>query len=87
MIHAPVHASWLNQIEIYFSILQRKVLTPNDVTDLNALSPSASSIFNTTGRALPDRLNGSSLDRILRNSLTSSPPHADLSKYVSGHLK
>ena len=26
----PVHASWLNQIEIYFSIVQRKVLTPND---------------------------------------------------------
>jgi hypothetical protein len=30
----PVHASWLNQIEIYFSILQRKVLTPNDFKDL-----------------------------------------------------
>lgn len=29
-LHTPVHASWLNQIEIYFSILQRKVLTPND---------------------------------------------------------
>ena len=30
LINTPVHASWLNQIEIYFSILQRKVLTPND---------------------------------------------------------
>jgi len=30
LIHGPVHASWLNQIEIYFSIIQRKVLTPND---------------------------------------------------------
>ena len=30
LVHAPVHASWLNQIEIYFSIVQRKVLTPND---------------------------------------------------------
>ena len=29
-VHGPVHASWLNQIEIYFSIVQRKVLTPND---------------------------------------------------------
>ena len=28
LVHAPVHASWLNQIEIYFSIVQRKVLTP-----------------------------------------------------------
>jgi hypothetical protein len=34
LIHAPVHASWLNQIEIYFSIVQRKVLTPNDFPDL-----------------------------------------------------
>ena len=35
LIHLPVHASWLNQIEIYFSVVQRKVLTPNDFTDLD----------------------------------------------------
>jgi hypothetical protein len=34
LVHLPVHASWLNQIEIYFSIVQRKVLTPNDFTGL-----------------------------------------------------
>jgi hypothetical protein len=34
LVHLPVHASWLNQIEIYFSIVQRKVLTPNDFADL-----------------------------------------------------
>ena len=33
-IALPVHASWLNQIEIYFSIIQRKVLTPNDFKTL-----------------------------------------------------
>jgi hypothetical protein len=33
-VHGPVHASWLNQIEIYFSIVQRKVLSPNDFTSL-----------------------------------------------------
>lgn len=38
LVHAPIHASWLNQIEIYFSIIQRKVLTPNDFSDLNALA-------------------------------------------------
>jgi hypothetical protein len=38
LIHLPVHASWLNQIEIYFSILQRKALTPNDFEDLQALT-------------------------------------------------
>jgi hypothetical protein len=34
LVHGPVHASWLNQIEIYFSILQQKVLTPNDFPSL-----------------------------------------------------
>jgi hypothetical protein len=28
------HASWLNQVEIYFSVIQRKVLTPNDFSSL-----------------------------------------------------
>ena len=34
LVHGPVHASWLNQIEIYFSILERKALTPNDFPSL-----------------------------------------------------
>jgi hypothetical protein len=38
LVHLPVHASWLNQIEIYFSVVQRKVLTPNDFADLDALA-------------------------------------------------
>ncbi len=37
VVHTPNHASWLNQIEVYFSIVQRKVLTPNDFADLEAL--------------------------------------------------
>jgi hypothetical protein len=37
LVHAPVHASWLNQIEIYFSILQRKALVPNDFKSLESL--------------------------------------------------
>ena len=37
LVHLPIHASWLNQIEIYFSIVQRKVLTPNDFADLEVL--------------------------------------------------
>jgi len=36
-VHTPVHASWLNQIEIYFSIVQRKILTPNDFENLKTL--------------------------------------------------
>lgn len=37
LVHTPVHASWLNQVEIYFSLIQRKVLTPNDFADLAAV--------------------------------------------------
>jgi hypothetical protein len=36
-VHTPVHASWLNQIEVYFSILDRKVLRPNDSESLAEL--------------------------------------------------
>lgn len=38
LVHGPIHASWLNQIEIYFSIVQRKVLSPNDFSSLDALA-------------------------------------------------
>jgi hypothetical protein len=38
LIHLPVHASWLNQIELYFSIVQRKAITPNDFGSLEELA-------------------------------------------------
>jgi transposase len=37
LVHLPTHASWLNQVERYFSIVQRKVRTPNDFPDLAAV--------------------------------------------------
>lgn len=37
LVHTPIPASWLNPVEIYFSIIQRKVLTPNDFADLEAI--------------------------------------------------
>jgi hypothetical protein len=37
LVHTPVNASWLNQVEVYFALLQRKVLTPNDSADLDEL--------------------------------------------------
>jgi len=37
LVHTPVHASWLDQAEIYFSVVQRKVVTPNDFTDLDEI--------------------------------------------------
>ena len=38
LIHLPVHASWLNQAELFFSIVQRKALTPNDFGSLQHLA-------------------------------------------------
>ena len=38
LIHLPIHASWLNQIELYCSIVQRKALTPSDFDSLHTLS-------------------------------------------------
>jgi hypothetical protein len=38
LVHTPVHASWLNQAEIYHSIIQRKVLSPNDFTDTTEIA-------------------------------------------------
>jgi DDE superfamily endonuclease len=37
LVHTPVHARWLNQVESYFSIIPRKVLTPNDFANLEAI--------------------------------------------------
>jgi hypothetical protein len=38
LVHLPRHASWLNPIEIYFSILTRKALIPGHFNDLDELS-------------------------------------------------
>lgn len=37
LVHLPFHASWLSQIELVFSVVQRKVLTPNDFPNLQAI--------------------------------------------------
>lgn len=51
LVHLPVHASWLNQVEIYFSIVQRKIVKPQDFPDLEALENRL--------RAFQDRYNAS----------------------------
>jgi hypothetical protein len=50
MVHTPVHASWLNQVEIYFSIIQRKVLTPNDFASLDDVEKRLSLYEELTNR-------------------------------------
>ena len=38
LVHLPVHASWLNQIEVVFSVVQRKIIKPVDFADLDAVA-------------------------------------------------
>jgi transposase len=54
LVHLPIRASWLNQVEIYFSILQRKAINPNDFADLDQLAERIISFqgrYNTTATA------------------------------------
>jgi transposase len=75
MIHTPVHASWLNQVEIYFSIVQRKVLTPNDFPDLTAIEQRLTAFQDCYNRtAEPFRWRYTSTD--LNQHLTRLDRHA-----------
>lgn len=46
MIHTPVHASWLNQVEIFFSVIQKKAVSPNDFASLAQLSQTLLAFVN-----------------------------------------
>ncbi|MBV9445332.1 MAG: IS630 family transposase [Streptosporangiaceae bacterium] len=74
MIHTPVHASWLNQIEIFFSVIQKKVVTPNDFDSLGQLSRTLLGFtdrYNQTARPFSWKFTASDLhdlmDRITRH--------------------
>jgi DDE superfamily endonuclease len=69
LVHLPIHASWLNQIEIYFSIVQRKVLTPNDFTDLAEVEQRLLGFqrrYEQAAAPFDWRFTRSDLDRLLR---------------------
>ena len=73
MVHLPVHASWLNQIEIYFSVLQRKLLTPDDFADLDDLAehPRLQDRYNHTARPFDWTFTRDDLNRLP----PPDPPH------------
>src|SRR6266516_3257774 len=69
LVHLPVHASWLNQVEIVFSVIQRKVLSPNDFLDLAEVQQRLLAFQERYQRvAVPFdwRLTRSDLDQLLR---------------------
>ncbi len=68
MIHLPVHASWLNQVEIYFSVVQRKLITPDDFPNLDILANRLTAFearYNTAAQPFDWRFNRDDLNRLL----------------------
>jgi hypothetical protein len=68
MVHTPVHASWLNQAEIIFSVVQRKVLSPNDFTDLTDVEQRLAAFekrYNVTARPFKWKFTAADLDKLL----------------------
>lgn len=76
LVHLPTHASWLNQVEIYFSIAQRKALTPNDFPDLAAVERRLrdfAALYNDTAVPFHWRFTRQHLEDRLA-ALTALPP-------------
>jgi transposase len=68
MIHTPVHASWLNQVEIFFSIVQRKVVSPNDFTNLDQVQDRLTAFeqrYNATARPFKWKFTPTDLEDLL----------------------
>ena len=69
LIHLPVHASWLDQAEIYFSVIQRKVLTPNDFTGLDQIRGRLAAFetrYNAIARPFDWKFTSTDLSDLLR---------------------
>ena len=86
MIHTPVHASWLNQAEIFFSITQKKVISPNDFASPDELARTLLAFvnrYNQTARPFSWKFTTADLarllDRISAHEHASRKP-AELSK-------
>ncbi len=79
IVHTPVHASWLNQVEIYFSVVQRKAVTPNDFYDLADVEDRLNAFqdhYNLGARPFNWRYTKKDLDALLQRLATHPPPSA-----------
>ena len=72
LVHLPIHASWLNQVEIYFSIPQRKVIKPGDFADLEELAQRLLAFQDATTPA-PNPSTGTSAASLSTDSSNASP--------------
>jgi transposase len=69
MIHTPVHASWLNQVEIVFSVIQKKAISPNDFPSLDKLSETLLAFigrYNQTARPFSWKYTADDLKDLIR---------------------
>ncbi|HWM20792.1 MAG TPA: IS630 family transposase [Ilumatobacteraceae bacterium] len=74
LVHLPVHASWLDQAEIYFSVVQRKVVAPNDFIDLDQIRERLAA-FETRYNAIAAPFNWKFTRRELGNLLQRIDAH------------
>ena len=68
LVHLPIHASWLNQVEVYFSVIQRKLLTPDDFEDLDELATRILAFekhYNAAARPFGWKFTRTDLNRLL----------------------
>ncbi len=79
LVHLPVHTSRLNQIEIFFSIVQRKVIKPQDFADLPALADRLMAFqnrYNATAEPFDWHFGRKSLDRLPERLTVHEAPAA-----------
>ena len=82
LVHLPIHASWLNQVEIYFSILQRKAISPSDFADLDDLADRILAFqdrYNATAEPFDWTYTRDDLKAFLKR-LNDHEPHSGLSQ-------
>jgi DDE superfamily endonuclease len=76
LVHLPIHASWLNQIEIVFSVIGRKVITPAEFADLDALAARLTAFeprYNATATPFDWRFTRADLTAMLSRVDTHNP--------------
>jgi transposase len=80
LIHTPRHASWLNQVEIFFSIVQRKVVSPCDFASLDVLADTLTAFvtrYNTTATPFKWKYTAADLERQLARIPQPQPAATD----------
>ena len=81
VVEAPVHAPWLDQAEIYFSIVQRKVVSPNDFTDIEQIREQLAAFetrYNAIATPLNWRFTRTDLNDLLDRIAAHEQAHHDL---------